>query len=158
MEETLARIASQPEALLSQLEVLPQREKECVLGFGNGGTVKVESLWIEDMVAQYAQVHPEKPAVADRNGTLTYRELNDRANQLANWLRFVGVGPESRVGIMGRRSIGMLVSILGVMKAGGAYVPLDPKDPEDRMLRMMKDAGLSWLAVDNESAVSGCNL
>jgi surfactin family lipopeptide synthetase A len=158
MEETLARIASQPEALLSQLEVLPQREKECVLGFGNGGTAKVESLWIEDMVAQHAQVHPEKPAVADRNGTLTYRELNDRANRLANWLRFVGVGPESKVGIMGRRSIGMLVSILGVMKAGGAYVPLDPKDPEDRMLRMMKDAGLSWLAVDNESAVSGRNL
>ena len=59
---------------------------------------------------------------------------------------------------MGRRSVGMLVTILGVMKAGAAYVPLEPKDPEERMLGMIKDAGLSWLAVDGDSVEKGLSL
>ena len=158
MQEMLAKIAEQPEALLSQLESLPQLERARVLGFGNGGVANSEGPWVEESIARCAHEHPQAPAVADRNIELTYGELNDRTNRLANWLRSYGVGPESRVGIMGRRSVGMLVTILGVMKAGAAYVPLDPKDPEERMLGMMKDAGLSWLAVDDGSAERGRNL
>jgi len=158
MQELLAKIAEQPEALLSQFESLPQLERTRVLGFGNGGDANLEGTWVEESIAQFAREHPQATAVADRNGELTYSELNSRANRLANWLRSSGVGPESRVGVMGRRSVGMLVSILGVMKAGAAYAPLDPKDPEERMLGMIKDAGLTWLAVDAESAERGRTL
>jgi amino acid adenylation domain-containing protein len=158
MEELLSRIAAEPEALLSQLEILPQLEQARVLSFGKGGNANPQGPWVEESISQFAREHPEAPAVADRDGELTYRELNHRANRLANWLRSSGVGTESKVGIMGRRSVGMLVTILGVMKAGAAYVPLDPKDPEERMLGMMKDAGLDWLAVDGESAERGRSL
>ncbi|HEV8492878.1 MAG TPA: condensation domain-containing protein, partial [Candidatus Angelobacter sp.] len=158
MQELLAKIAEQPEALLSQFESLPQLERARVLSFGEGGVSTPEGPWVEGLIAQFASEHPNAPAVADKDGELTYAELNGRANRLANWLRSSGVGPESRVGIMGRRSVGMLVTILGVMKAGAAYVPLEPKDPEERMLGMIKDAGLSWLAVDGDSAEKGLGL
>lgn len=158
MQELLAKIAEQPEALLSQFESLPQLERARVLSFGEGGVSTPEGPWVEGLIAQFASEHPNAPAVADKNGELTYAELNGRVNRLANWLRSSGVGPESRVGIMGRRSVGMLVTILGVMKAGAAYVPLEPKDPEERMLGMIKDAGLSWLAVDGDSVEKGLGL
>ncbi|MBZ5507151.1 MAG: amino acid adenylation domain-containing protein [Acidobacteriia bacterium] len=158
MQELLSRIAEQPEALLSQFEPLPQMERARVLSFGKGGAANSEGPWVEESIAWFACEHPHAPAVADRNCELTYSELDERTNRLANWLRSCGVGPEGRVGIMGRRSVGMLITILGVMKAGAAYVPLDPKDPEERMLGMIKDAGLSWLAVDDDSAERGCNL
>ncbi len=158
MQELLAKIAEQPEALLSQLESLPPLERARVLAFGNGGGADSEGPWVEESIARFAREHPQASAVADHNCELSYSELNDRTNRLANWLRSRGVSTESRVGIMGRRSVGMLVTILGVMKAGAAYVPLDSKDPEERMLGMIKDAGLSWLAVDDGSAARGRNL
>jgi non-ribosomal peptide synthetase component F len=62
---------------------------------------------------------------------LTYRKLNERANQLAHFLRGRGVGPDVRVGICLERGLELIISLLGILKAGGAYVPLDPTYPED---------------------------
>ena len=103
---------------------------------------------------EHAREHPGSPA-ADSKTELSYGELNKRANQLANWLRSSGIRPEDRVGILGRRGIGMLVTILGVLKAGAAYVPLDPGNPQERLLGMARDAGLKWLGVDGELAARG---
>ncbi len=72
--------------------------------------------------------------------TLTYRELNDRANQLAHYLRTLGIGAESIVGICVERSLEMVVSILGILKAGGVYLPLDPAYPQERLAFMLRDA------------------
>ncbi len=71
---------------------------------------------------------------------LTYRQLNERANQLAHYLRALGVGPEVLVGICVGRSLEMVVGLLGILKAGGAYVPLDPEYPRDRLAFMLEDA------------------
>ncbi|MFZ6180955.1 non-ribosomal peptide synthase/polyketide synthase [Nannocystis pusilla] len=71
---------------------------------------------------------------------LTYRELDERANQLAHHLRELGVGPEVRVALCVERSLEMLVGLLAILKAGGAYVPLDPSYPQDRLAFMMADA------------------
>ena len=71
---------------------------------------------------------------------LTYRELNQRANQLARYLQKLDVGPESLVGICVERSLEMVVGVLGVLKAGGAYVPLDPQYPHERLAFMLEDA------------------
>ena len=75
----------------------------------------------------------------------TYGELNRRANQLARYLRNLGVGPETHVGLCVDRSLDTVVAILGILKAGGGYVPLDPKYPKDRISFMLKDAGISVL-------------
>jgi amino acid adenylation domain-containing protein len=76
---------------------------------------------------------------------LTYRELNRRANQLAHYLRKLGVGPEVLVGICLERSLEMVIGLLGILKAGGAYVPLDPAYPSERLSFMLKDARVEAL-------------
>ncbi len=83
---------------------------------------------------------PDAPAIAFGNATLTYRELNQRANAFARRLRAEGVGPEVLVGICVERSIDMMVALLGILKAGGAYVPLDPAYPRDRLAIMLEDS------------------
>jgi amino acid adenylation domain-containing protein len=82
---------------------------------------------------------PDAAAVALGDERLTYRELNARANQLAHALGRLGVGPEVLVGVCVKRSLEMVVAILGVLKAGGAYVPLDPEYPRQRLAFMLAD-------------------
>ncbi|HET8846170.1 MAG TPA: amino acid adenylation domain-containing protein, partial [Ktedonobacteraceae bacterium] len=83
---------------------------------------------------------PENVAIVYEEQPLSYRELDQQANQLAHALRNFGVGPEVRVGICLERSVELLVGLLGVLKAGGAYVPLDPAYPADRLAFMLQDA------------------
>ncbi|HEX7313565.1 MAG TPA: amino acid adenylation domain-containing protein, partial [Pyrinomonadaceae bacterium] len=83
---------------------------------------------------------PDDLAVIYEGERLTYRELNARANQLAGYLRKLGVGPDVRVAICVERSVRMLVGLLGIMKAGGAYLPLDPTYPVERLAFMLEDA------------------
>ncbi|MEW5957721.1 MAG: amino acid adenylation domain-containing protein, partial [Chloroflexota bacterium] len=78
-------------------------------------------------------------AKQDNEERLTYQELNCRANRLAHYLRQLGVGPETLVGICVERSVEMIVGLLGVLKAGGAYVPLDPTYPQERLAFMLAD-------------------
>ncbi|MGH7833024.1 MAG: amino acid adenylation domain-containing protein [Candidatus Binatia bacterium] len=102
--------------------------------------------------AQVEQI-PDEIAVAFESETLTYRELNRRANQLANHLKRSGVGPEVYVGICLPRSLNMLVAILGVLKAGGAYVPVDPAYPQERVAFMLEDAGVT-MAIGERSLLT----
>ncbi|MDP1665279.1 MAG: AMP-binding protein, partial [Methylobacter sp.] len=88
---------------------------------------------------------PDADAVAFAGQTLSYAELNARANQLAHYLRFRGVGPEVSVGLYVERSLDMTVGMLGILKAGGAYVPLDPHYPEERIAYILKDAQIDVL-------------
>ena len=85
---------------------------------------------------------PEAVAVVCEGTSLTYAELNRRANRLAHRLRARGVGPESLVGLSLERSLDLVVGILGILKAGGAYLPLDPDYPKDRLTFMVEDAGV----------------
>lgn len=91
------------------------------------------------------QQTPEAVALVFEQERLTYRELNQRANQLAHHLQALGVKPEVLVGIYLERSTDMVVSILGVLKAGGAYVPLDPTYPKERLAFILDDAQVSVL-------------
>jgi amino acid adenylation domain-containing protein len=85
--------------------------------------------WIESV----AKENPQSPAVELAGKTLTYSELDSRANQLANYLRTVNVGPDCCVGIFMSRSFDSMIGILAILKAGGAYVPLDPAYPDERL-------------------------
>src|SRR5437870_4398163 len=85
---------------------------------------------------------PERVAVVYEGESLSYRELNRRANQLARRLQGWGVGPEQLVGLCMKRSLEMVVGLMGVLKAGGAYVPLEPDYPRERLEFMLKDTGV----------------
>ncbi|PGC46675.1 AMP-binding protein, partial [Bacillus wiedmannii] len=88
---------------------------------------------IHTLFEQQVEKTPEAIAVIYENEKLTYRELNERANQLAHYLQKRGVGPESLVGVYMERSPKMMIALLGILKSGGAYVPLDPTYPENRL-------------------------
>ncbi|OPZ84937.1 MAG: Tyrocidine synthase 3 [Firmicutes bacterium ADurb.Bin419] len=84
---------------------------------------------------------PHNTAVIFSENTLTYGELNERANRLARVFRCRGAGSDVIIGIIIDRSIEMLVGLLGILKAGAAYMPISPEYPEDRILYMLKDSG-----------------
>ena len=92
-----------------------------------------------------AQKQPQAIAVSFENETLSYEQLNQRANQLAHALIAEGVVSESAVGLMCQPSLDLIVGILGILKAGGCYVPLDPKQPQNRLLTIANDAGVRWI-------------
>ncbi len=95
---------------------------------------------IPEMVGHHARHTPDALAVSSDSGSLSYGELNARANQLAHHLRSLGVGPEVMVGLCLERSPELAVSALAILKAGGAYVPLDPSYPSERLAFMLEDS------------------
>ncbi|MGD2085539.1 MAG: amino acid adenylation domain-containing protein [Candidatus Aminicenantes bacterium] len=83
---------------------------------------------------------------------LTYRELNEKSNQLAHYLEEKGVQPETIVGLMVERSIAMVIGVLGILKAGGAYLPIDPRNPENRTRLLLADSGINVVITSHEIA------
>src|SRR6185437_16230507 len=100
---------------------------------------------------EQAQRAPTAPAVTCDGQTLSYGELEQRANQLARHLQRLGVRPDQPVGLCVNRSIDMVVAMLGILKAGGAYVPLDPDYPAERLAFMVSDARLAALVVQSDT-------
>lgn len=98
---------------------------------------------------EQARRMPDRIASINKNEQLTYQQLNERSNQLARYLRKMGVGPEVLVGICMDRSNLMLIGLLGILKAGGGYVPLDPKYPNARLCFMLEDAEVELILTDN---------
>lgn len=105
---------------------------------------------VHEWIGEQAQRHPSTAAVVYEGQSLTYRELNERANQLAHYLLDKEIGAGCLVGVCFERSIEIVVGILAVMKAGAAYVPLDPTYPEDRLRFIAEDAGLVMLLSQRE--------
>src|SRR5206468_2846620 len=98
---------------------------------------------IHQLFEQQAERRPDAVAVVFGQQQLSYRELNHRSNQLAHYLRGLGGGPDTLVGICVERSLEMVVGLLGILKSGGAYVPLDPTFPRQRLALMLADTRLS---------------
>ena len=84
---------------------------------------------LHELFERQVERTPDGVALVFDNQHLTYRELNARANQLANYLRGLGVGPETVVGLYAERSLELVVGLIGILKAGGAYLPIDPVYP-----------------------------
>src|SRR5262249_48572248 len=105
---------------------------------------------IEECVAR----NPDRVALVFEDERLTYRELNERANQLARYL-VREVKPEDPVGVLAERSIEMVVALLGILKAGGAYVPLDPTYPRERLDLLLADAGIRVVLTQSRHRIDG---
>lgn len=128
---------------IAELPVLPQREMNKVLvEWNNTAKEFPEGACVHDLIEAQAERTPDAVAVMYEKDRLSYRELDCRANQLANYLRSLGIGADVSVGICLERSPQMMVGLLGTMKAGGAYVPLDPEYPKERLAFMIEDSGL----------------
>jgi amino acid adenylation domain-containing protein len=113
-----------------------------------------QSKCIHQLFEEQVALTPQAIAVVFENQQLTYRELNDQANQLAHYLQTLQVRAETLVGISVERSLEMIVGLLGILKAGGAYVPLDPAYPEDRLAYILADAQVSVLLTTGNLAGS----
>jgi amino acid adenylation domain-containing protein len=141
----LAAIAAEPEAPLGRLALVAPGRRAALLAAGRAMRAFPVRERIDQRFERRAAERPHSPAVTFAGESLTYAELNARANRLAHRLRALGVGPETRVGLCLERSAELVVAILGVLKAGGAYVPLDPEHPAERIAFVLEDAGVPVL-------------
>jgi amino acid adenylation domain-containing protein len=140
---TLLRDAvAAPERRLSELPLLSGEELAQILTEAGPAAAFPEVLPLHRAFEARAAKAPDAPAVTFEGETLSYAELDRRANRLAWHLRSLGVGPEVRVGLSFPRSLDLIVAILGILKAGGAYVPLDPDYPRERLDFLAADADL----------------
>jgi len=140
--ESIAAQTSAPSQTLAELQLLTRREREQVLVEWNDTARDYpQDLCLHEMFETQVERTPERIAAVHTDEELSYRELNARANKLARYLRKLGVGPETCVGVLMERSLEMLVGLLGILKAGGAYVALDPEYPQERLAFMLADSG-----------------
>jgi amino acid adenylation domain-containing protein len=145
-ETLLEGIVANPEQRISDLPILTEAEKHQVLVEWNETKRDYpKDKCIHQLFEEQVKRTPEAVAVVSEDRQLTYGELNRRANQLANYLKKLGVGPEVLVGICVERSLEMIVGLLGILKAGGAYVPLDPKYSKEHLAYILEDARASVL-------------
>ncbi|GGT00805.1 non-ribosomal peptide synthetase/type I polyketide synthase [Nonomuraea spiralis] len=148
-ELLLGAIVEDPAARLSGLAFLTGEELAEQLGGQDGAA---PGGCVHELVEAQADRTPGAVAVTFEGESLTYRELEERANRVAHRLRAAGVGPETLVGVAMERSATMLVTLLGVLKAGGAYVPLDPMYPQDRQDYILDHSGIGVLVTERELA------
>jgi amino acid adenylation domain-containing protein/non-ribosomal peptide synthase protein (TIGR01720 family) len=144
----LESIVSNPAQQVAALTLLSNEERQQLLFDWNNTTKiypQIQSDFIPQLFEAQAVRTPNAIAVIFEGEQLTYAELNQSANQLANHLQMCGVGPEVRVGIYMERSLELVVGLLGILKSGGAYVPLDPSYPPERLRFMVSDAQITML-------------
>ncbi|MCF5097848.1 amino acid adenylation domain-containing protein, partial [Pseudomonas gessardii] len=145
----LEALIADPQQRLSELPLLhvdEQRALQDSLGL-EAGEHRLDQC-IHQLFSQQVQARGDAPALTFAGQTLSYRELDRRANRLAWMLRERGVGPQVRVGLALPRSLEMVIGLLAILKAGGAYVPLDPEYPLDRLHYMIEDSGIGLLLSD----------
>ncbi|MGA9769788.1 MAG: amino acid adenylation domain-containing protein, partial [Blastocatellia bacterium] len=142
----LESIVEMPEQRISDLRLLTTDEqRQLQVEWNQTRKQFPEAQFVHRLFEKQVELTPCAVALVFEEKEITYHELNRRANQLANYLRTLGVGPEVRAGISLERSVEMIVGLLGILKAGGAYIPLDPTYPKTRLAFMLEDSGLSLL-------------
>jgi amino acid adenylation domain-containing protein len=142
----LTAIAVDQDERISVLPMLTEQEKhQLLVGWNDSEAEYPNDKCIHQLFEEQVEKTPDAVAVVFQDQQLTYRELNSRANQLAHYLKRLGGGPERLVAICMKRSLEMVVGLLGILKSGSAYVPLDPSHPAERLEFMLADAQVSVL-------------
>jgi amino acid adenylation domain-containing protein len=145
----LQSITANPDQSVALLPILTETERQLMLVEWNDTEKEYpRDRCVHELFERQAELTPDAVALKFEERRVTYRELNRRSNQLAHYLRTLGVGPEVLVGLCVERSPDMVVGILGILKAGGAYVPLDPAYPMERLAFMLEDARVGVLLTE----------
>jgi amino acid adenylation domain-containing protein len=155
-KKLLVEIRENPSRKLSSLEILPEEEKNRLLfDFNDTAAEYPGEKTIHRLFEEQAEKAPQRMAAAGREKKigeivqLTYGELNGKSDRLAHGLKKKGVLADSIIGIMMKRSVEMIIGILGILKAGGAYLPIDPEYPRERIEYMLKDSNAKLLVTIN---------
>jgi amino acid adenylation domain-containing protein len=161
LARALEEIASNPEQRISEFSLLDESERHQILDTLNDTQrAYPQDKCLHELFEEQVERTPEAIAVEFEGETLTYNELNARANQLARHLRQLGAGSETIVGVCMERSLEMVVALFGILKSGGAYLPLDPTYPQARLQHMLAEAGVRVVLaqqhlLDNISSYDG---
>ncbi|PWI09286.1 non-ribosomal peptide synthetase [Streptomyces sp. NWU339] len=150
----LEQLAADPGMRVGEVDVLGAEERERLLVEVNDAGNAVPEATLVELFERQAAQQADAVAVVCDGTTLTYEELNARANRLARHLVARGVGPESLVGVCLERSAELVVALLAVLKAGGAYLPIDPDSPADRIDYMVQDAQPVLLVTTSTTGVA----
>ena len=148
----MEQAVSNPLQRIGDLSLLDEYEQKQILTEWSGASHQARPGWVHVWFEQHARRCPEATAIVAGNKSLSYRDLNATANQVAHLLIARGIGPEKIVGICFERSEWMIVAILAVLKAGAAYLPLDHEYPPDRLAYMLHDAGAAFVLSEQSSA------
>jgi len=140
--QVLEQLSRSLEVPLARVRLLTPEEERTLLGRFNDSDTPFESdTCLHRQFEARVDEAPQAPALLCGSRELSYAELDERANAIAEHLISLGVGPNALVGLCVRRSVEMVLGLVAVAKAGGAYVPLDPTHPRERLVAMMEDAG-----------------
>lgn len=146
----LASIVDNPETPVLLLSLLTEQERrEMLLEWGQGTQCLQKDKCVHQLFEEQVKRVPLKIAVVDQHESVTYQDLDRRANQLAYYLRRLGVGPDKLAAICVEPGASMVVGLLGILKAGGAYVPLDPDWPSERLGYVLEDSRASVLVTQD---------
>ncbi|KMJ43864.1 hypothetical protein AB204_17330 [Xenorhabdus khoisanae] len=150
LESLAEALERAPETPVQMLEILPETERTLLLKTWNATeTTYPDQLCIHHLFEQQVENAPDATALVYENQSISYAELNIRANRLAHQLIALGVVPDQRVAICVASSPARIVGLLAILKAGGAYVPLDPAYPGERLIHILTDAAPTILLADN---------
>src|SRR5262249_4206767 len=150
LERLLEGFATEPNRNIWELPVLSQAERDQLLVEWNPAEAEPPNeQCIHELFAGQAARSPQAIALTHEDRQISYRELELRSNQLAHYLRGLGVAPEVVVGLCVERSIEMMIGLLGILKAGGAYLPLDPGYPAERLAYMLEDSQASLIVTQD---------
>jgi amino acid adenylation domain-containing protein len=154
-QNLLESIISNPEQSVAQLALLSEKERQKILVEWNATEIDCDpTLCLHQLIEAQVERTPDAIAVSFADEHLTYRELNERANQLARYLQTLGVKPEVLVGVCIDRSLDMLVGLLGILKAGAAYLPLDPGYPQERLDLILSDSQVPMLLTSDRKLIA----
>lgn len=141
----LAGIVSNPDQTVGKLPLLTTAERHQLLIEWNNTSTEYPQKSIHQLFTEQVELTPDAVALVFAEQKLTYRELNQKANQLAHYLQSLGVGTEVLVGICVERSLEMIIGLLGILKAGGVYVPLDSTSPQEHIEYIFAETQISIL-------------
>lgn len=141
----LRTISTNVTVSLSEIELMSEDEKVQIASFSQTLELYPTDVLVHQVFEQQAERHPDKIAVVYQEQMLTYRQLNEKANQLARHLREKGVEKDEVIALMVDRSLEMMIGILGILKAGSAYLPIDPENPSERISYMLADSKSRFL-------------
>ncbi len=150
LQALLAAIVEAPDLPIAELDLLTPADKHRLVHEWNSTLLPYpEERRLHELFEEQAATRPNAPALIFKNETLTYAELDRRANQVAAELRTRGAGPESLVAICHGRTPNLVAGILGILKAGAAYVPMDPRYPKERLDFMLEDTKAKILITES---------
>ncbi|WP_185150677.1 non-ribosomal peptide synthetase [Cytobacillus dafuensis] len=147
----LKQVTDFPGVAINDIEILTKSEKQKILEFSTGNNVKLrKDIMIHEILQEQATRIPDKIALRFGNEYLTYKQLNEKSNQLASVLQENGLRAGETVGIRLNRSLEMVIGIYGILKAGGAYLPIDPSFPNERTSYLLEDTNTRYLLTKSD--------